>query len=436
MSANLWIGLGGLLGSGFLGYALFLLGGCLGGHLLAGVLHARYRRRYPGVALLIELIYCLLHPLLYLLVLEPAFFRHATDVRIQAVSWTLLFAYWAFRLGGAALPLSDVSLRRIGAWLFGLCGAWVVVIGIRDGIVGSSLPTEGRVPQAVQVLLCSPLYLVPLWITVSQWLATRTPQSWSAAKVLLSGTRRSRIWASCGVVGMVALTSLASVHAPRATVQDEVLRDRTSILASAQRHRIDPRLLAALYLVSQRDTTTPFRNQLEATAAGAWLTDPKSHFGLAAGLNPSLGATQIKPVTLITARVIRRKSEHPADHYGKEEREVPDAGDAWTRVPSPALERVPFEPWIQAQAKPALVKALLVPSQNLEACAFLLDLYATQWESANPAWAIRDRPEILATLFQIGFQHSRPKADPQPNAFGIVVAEAMHEPWLQAQFGP
>jgi hypothetical protein len=436
MGATFWTELGGLLGSGFLAYSVLLCGGCLGLHVLAGILHASSRRRYPGVSFAVELVYGLVHPILYLLILEPAFFRHVTDPRIQAVSWTLLFLYWAFRLGGAALPLSDGSLRRIGRWICALCGLWVATLGIRDGVAGSLTPTENNFGPVVQVLLCSPLYLVPLWIAFSHWRAARSSSGWSSSKLLVFPGQTVRRWVACGVVVAIGFVSLASVHLPAAIVREDVLRNGDAILAAGQKHRIDPRLIAALYFITQRDTTTPFRARLEQTAAGAWLVDLKSHFGLAAALDPSLGATQIKPVTLITARVIRRKSDDPDGYYNKQEREVPEAGDAWTRLPSPSLKSVPFDPWIQQREKAGLVKALLPPARNIEACAFLLDLYATQWEAANPAWSIRDRPEILATLFQIGFQHSYPKPDPRPNDFGQAVAEAMHEPWIQSRFGP
>lgn len=436
MPATFWSELGALLGSGFLGYALFLASGCLGLHLLAGLVHARYRRRRPGVSFLIELVYGLLHPVLYLVVLEPALFHRVTDSRIQAVSWTLLWAYWAFRLGGDALPLSEGTLRRIGGWLVAACGLWVAAVGIRDATVGSALPTENNFGPVVQLLLCAPLYLVPVWIAFAQWRDTRSPAGWSAGDLLVCTERWARVIGASGLVAGVALVCLASVRPSEAVLREEVLQHRTSILAAGEAHRIDPRLIAALAYVTQRDTTTPFRARLEAVAAGAWLMDSKSHFGLAAGLNPSLGLTQIQPVTLITARVIRRKSDDPNGFYNKQEREVPAAGDAWQRLPSPALRSVPFDRWIQDSQKATVVQALLTPEKNIEACAFLLDLYATQWEAANPAWSIRDRPEILATLFQIGFQHSHPKADPRPNAFGAVVADAMREPWLQTRFGP
>jgi len=57
-------------------------------------------------------------------------------------------------------------------------------------------------------------------------------------------------------------------------------------------------------------------------------------------------------------------------------------------------------------------------------------LYQRQWESANREWSLRERPEILATLYQIGFARSRPHAAPRSNAFGSRVRAVLEEPWL------
>jgi hypothetical protein len=67
---------------------------------------------------------------------------------------------------------------------------------------------------------------------------------------------------------------------------------------------------------------------------------------------------------------------------------------------------------------------------NLAMCALILALYQRQWESANPDWALRGRPEILATLYQIGFARSRPHAAPRSSAFGARVREVHGQAWL------
>jgi len=51
--------------------------------------------------------------------------------------------------------------------------------------------------------------------------------------------------------------------------------------------------------------------------------------------------------------------------------------------------------------------------------ALLLKEEMTQWQSAG--YPIDNRPEILATLFNIGFSHSTPNADPQTGGATITI---------------
>jgi hypothetical protein len=77
-----------------------------------------------------------------------------------------------------------------------------------------------------------------------------------------------------------------------------------------------------------------------------------------------------------------------------------------------------------------VAEALLDPRSNLETCALILALYQYQWETANPDWALRRRPDILATLFQIGFARSKPHGAPRSNEFGTRVREVSEQRWI------
>jgi hypothetical protein len=77
-----------------------------------------------------------------------------------------------------------------------------------------------------------------------------------------------------------------------------------------------------------------------------------------------------------------------------------------------------------------VARALLDPRANLEMCALILLLYQRQWETAHPEWTLRARPDILATLYQIGFSRSKPHAAPRSNAFGTRVRAVYEEAWL------
>lgn len=75
------------------------------------------------------------------------------------------------------------------------------------------------------------------------------------------------------------------------------------------------------------------------------------------------------------------------------------------------------------------------PESNLATCALILALYQNQWEATNRDWSLRQRPDILATLYQIGFARSRPHGAPRSNAFGSRVRQVYEQPWLGELFG-
>ena len=77
-----------------------------------------------------------------------------------------------------------------------------------------------------------------------------------------------------------------------------------------------------------------------------------------------------------------------------------------------------------------VAQALLDAGSNLATCALILALYQNQWEMTNPDWSLRGRPEVLATLYQIGFARSKPHGAPRSNAFGTRVREVYDQPWL------
>ncbi len=67
-------------------------------------------------------------------------------------------------------------------------------------------------------------------------------------------------------------------------------------------------------------------------------------------------------------------------------------------IPVPAGRQVVARAVVDAETNPALDQS--------------------QWEAAKPAWSLRARPDVLATLYQIGFARSRPQGSPRSNAFG------------------
>jgi hypothetical protein len=148
----------------------------------------------------------------------------------------------------------------------------------------------------------------------------------------------------------------------------------------------------------------------------------------------SVGLAQIKPRTAQTASVLatgRTPDNLPEPEFFSY-RDVEPVGDGWTAAltSQPALTSpipVPAERHVVAGA-------LLDARSNLETCALILALYQKQWEATNRDWSIRERPDILATLYQIGFARSKPHGAPRSNDFGGRVRQVYEQPWLGEMF--
>lgn len=417
----------------YLGWALFLFLGCLGPHLLVTGLYLRGwgRASTSRWMLLAEVIYGLVNPVVYLLVFQPALFRRWTPDWLPWVCWLVLAAYWGTRLFGARRVSAAWVERLLQASVVLLVSLWVrdaAAVAFAIATPSTVLATDlGPAPVA---LLCVPLYALPLFAALRQLAAAGDAPDFFF-------TRLPR-WVPRVAIVVFALAIFATL--PRhseADVRATLLTHREAILSVSRERQLDPRLLAALIEVTQRDLNRPFLSALEESVAALWLFDSKSGLLLAEALDPSLGLAQVKAHTVLTGCALQALSGPAAPKWlGKDYRSVRAlSAGVLERIPSPALSHVAPFPGEGLPRKEALVEALLSPEGNLAATGFLLDLLAAQWEGANPAWSIRDRPEILATLFQIGFEHSLPHADPQPNAFGRQVAQAVNEPWIEEHFG-
>jgi hypothetical protein len=155
-----------------------------------------------------------------------------------------------------------------------------------------------------------------------------------------------------------------------------------------------------------------------------WLTDESSHVLLSDSIDLSIGLAQIKPVTAETALSIVEKAVGASDFNYKQYREVPRLGPDWRFDASEVADLKPVtEGWFPGKRE--VVDRLLDEATAIEMCALIIELYARQWERADPGWSIRRRPDILATLYQLGFEKSHPKADPRSDAFGDAERAAM-----------
>ncbi len=400
-------------------------------------------RRWALLA--VEIAFGLLNPVLYLAILTPSLPGLRGDAKwglgpLTISAWILLTAFWTLRLFGAAWDPRSRAARAGVRTLLVAALACVLLYAVKDAWLLTQWSTDSAFTVALIILRVCPLYLVP---AVLLWGYVRGRHG-----LFLLPDRVSRL-AVAGVAGVALITVALGAHRRSdAAVRKLVSDHRESIRAAGARYDVDPRLVASIVYVTHRDQLSPFRGALERLVISAWAKNMRRELGqrppdrnmegvgtdenpmLNRALDISVGLAQIKPRTAQTASVLatgRTPNELPKPAFFSY-RDVEPIGDGW-RVPAAA--RTTVIPTIPVPAARHMVaNALLDTRSNLATCALILALYQNQWEATNRDWSLRGRPDILATLYQIGFARSKPHPAPRSNAFGSRVRQVYEQPWL------
>ncbi len=422
----------------------------------AVVSHSRGQQPWPRVPLLVrrcvrltvEIAFGLINPLLYLAIITPSIPTMRSEAEwwfgpLTLFAWILLVAFWTLRIFGSALDqrsrYAQVVVRSlliasiVCVLAFALKDIWLLIVSA----MGTS--TFSPMGLVLNVLRLCPLYLIPVFLL---WDYLNSQNA-----LFLLPDRAARAAVAC--VAIVALVTLfLTVHRRSdATVRKLVSDHREPIRAAAKRYDVDPKLIASIVYVTHRDQLSPFRGALERLVITAWGRNMRHELGIGPpdevdkigsdenpmlnrALDVSVGVAQIKPRTAQTASVLatgRRPDELPKPAFWSY-RDVEPIGSAWT---FPATAQASLVSPIPVPAeRDAVVSALLDAESNLDTCALILALYQNQWEATNPDWSLRDRPDILATLYQIGFARSKPHGAPQSNSFGARVGQVYYQAWL------
>lgn len=404
-------------------------------------------RRWTRFA--VEITFGLVNPLLYLVVFAASLPAMRSELvsswwvaPLVTAAWLLLVAFWAVRLFGVALDRRWPATRLTIAALLALAALCVAAFALKDLRLLDALVTAENAggnagPKAWDVATrLSPFYLIPLLLLLDYLRVTLAARSLQETGLSLLSNRAARTL-TLGLATIAGLTVAAGLfRSSDAATRRLVLQHRQPIIAAASRYDVDPKLIAAIVYVTHRDQLSPFRDALERTAIGMWTLGYWPRIGanetlLNRPLDVSIGLAQIKPRTAQTAtllaagRAFGEQSLAQAAAY----RDGEPAGEAWRLLP--ASTRVDALPIDVPATRHDVVRALLAPQTNLETCALILSLYQRQWEAANREWTVRNRPDVLATLYQIGFARSKPHAAPRANAFGARVRAVLNESWLE-----
>ncbi len=431
--------------------------------------HARGQQPWPRVPagvrrwarLALEIMVGLINPLLYLAILVPSipalqFGSPWWLAPLMTTAWVLLTMFWMLRMFGAAVDLRSRAGRAVVQTLLVAALTCVLVFAVKDAwlLVRTNWGTTPAFWFVLLVARLSPLYLIPavlLWDYIRSTAAPRLGAGPRSGLFLLPD-RASRL-AVAGMVCLAIVTLALAMHRRSDSAAQKLVRDhRESIQAAAARYDVDPRLIGSIVYVTHRDQLSPFRGALERLIISAWADNLRQQFGfrppdqvdqigmdenplLNRALDVSVGLAQIKPRTAQTASVLatgRTPDElpRPAVYYYRDAEPI---GAGWSL---PAAARNPVTSPIPVPAARQTVANVLLDAQsNLEICALILALYRNQWEATNRDWSLRERPDVLATLYQIGFARSKPHGAPRSNAFGSRVGEVYEQPWLGELFG-
>lgn len=422
--------------------------------------------------LVVEMAFGLINPVIYLAILNPAlpelsFPRLLPDAQwwsapLTAIAWILLAAFWTLRIFGAALDPRSRAVRVGARALLMASLAFLLIYTVKDAwLLGDIRVGTGWSDAPQLALMCMrlcPLYLLPA-VLLWDYLRSTSTQAWEAGlaagkrhDLFLLPNRASRVAVAIVACVMLVTFSLAMRRRSEASVRELVSDNRELIRAAAASYDVDPRLIASIVYVTHRDQLSPFRDALERLIISAWARNMRGELGarppdgigeLGTDENPllnrafdiSVGLAQIKPRTAQTASVLatgRTPDDLPKPAFFSY-RDVEPIGDGWTplvKAQTPMIAPIP----VPAE-RHVVANALLDDGSNLETCALILALYQNQWEATNRDWSIRERPDILATLYQIGFARSKPHGAPRSNAFGSRVRQVYEQPWLGELFG-
>jgi hypothetical protein len=424
--------------------ALLGLSGVYGVHLLilAALAWHISRGRFKG-ALGLDIVYGFVNPLVYLLIFQPYGVLRARgpiDAWLDALGWTLFVAVWGARLVlPRQLEQSEAARGRLARLcLLGI--ATLAIFGVND-FVRLWLWNMSRASAGPPWLwgfwtlfAFSPLYVIPA-VLLNQYRLRLQGAALAPGLLLLNKRSAARVVGSLGVLA-IATIAASWFHPSHDATRARIEQLAHVIAGVAERYDIDPRLLAAIVYVTEREQHVPFRDGLERLAMTTFLVDAGSHMHLARPFDVSIGIAQIKPVTALTALKLCKEFGQPWDLSYKDLRDVPQLGPEW-RMSSQGLAACQPPAMPVPLDKPQVVAALMGDDSNVAFAGLILALYREQWKSARAEWDISSRPDVLATLYQIGFERSKPHGAPRSNAFGQRVADVSREPWLQRRFdGP
>ena len=410
---------------------------------LVYLIHHLRRRHHPGstrslMDSLTEYFFGFANPVIYMGFILLALLKPLStlDRAFWNASLFVVLGVWSVRFAGPLIKDAAQKLRvaRVTVLVAMTAVAVHLVLGVTHWVRIFLLQPLApfSLISLLPWLLYLPLYFVPIHLLWWHW---RSLSAGHTESFLLAPTTATKLAAVGLITVFAAVCMFSGLTKSDKEARYYVESHAEKIVEAAHNSGLKAETLASVLYTVQTDTAMwePVLNRL---LSHTWLVDDKSHMLLSKSLDFSIGAAQIKPTTALTAIVWQELSR--ANTGGiriahiKEFRDLPSFQSLPTLPCEKALALSMPVNW--RSTKKDVVAVLLDDDKSITMAASILALTAIHWETQNPEWSIRGRTDILATLYQLGFEKSQPKANPQANNFGIRAQAASRQPWLVDRF--
>lgn len=368
-------------------------------------------------------------------------------VGIACTLWLLGKCFGAVREGRALRfgGRTDRLFAAAGFLLFAWLEFWFVVNAHESFTAMRS--TLGGAPKffawLIGVAYPLPFFIGSMFVYASAWTEARRNAAEQVSRL------RDRLRCTAMAAALVLILGPYLISLPRAG-HDRAMRliemHRADIVDVAGRADLDPRLLAGIIYVNQTHGRSRYLGNFIEDLGFETLRTPKTTVplydgGIAlCGVRPSA----VGAMYYATSIAAIRPATGPA---------VPPPPGAATggKVPLPPPPRKALDQWLDERpiirdldlviANPnpqhyylrmAKEEHLRGALNNITLAAAILQIFRNEWRGYH----IDDRPEILATLYDLGFGIEKPNSNLKPNDFGRRVKAFMDSPECARLFPP
>lgn len=388
--------------------------------------------------------------------LMPAFYFLTVRERDTLGQWELgphTNSKWTIALGAVCMTWllirvleGALSLRRIrfaytpANWVMGLLSLGLALWFQAQALNHTYFPTDLRTPfdRGFETVFMG--FIFPQSCFLGATLVYGFAYFESRFKIPPPITLKSSRWAyPLAAVGIAAVFAPFWLSIPRVTHDGAMAlleKHRDEIATIAAEAELDPKLIAGIiYVAHTRDHPRLTGDVLEEVQFRLMQTDEFVGLGPAHHqLNASIGLCQMRISTADQTVMFWRKfwsgfGNQPgfSPSGGSSPfiiNDVDAGGEYWNRC-----RRV-----LGGASSGSWRGILDDPSHSIALASMMLVTFREHWEESG--FPISDKPEILATLYNIGYERSFPKAHPKANDFGRRVLAWMQSPEAARLFGP